>query len=120
MKKMFRCLSITAKKKEQGLIIALNSLYNQTFLWTWKNTNTQFRIFSYTVKYVYKSHPRDPKVIAVVNRWSLFRGLFKSKKLKIGHKKAGGGYSEVAGGNISLTFHNENCEKKSFSFNRNI
>ena len=29
-----------------------------------------------TVKPVYNDHPRDPKVVTVVDRWSLFRGSF--------------------------------------------
>ncbi len=32
----------------------------------------------YTVKLVYNDHPRDPKFVAVVVRWSLFRGRFIS------------------------------------------
>jgi hypothetical protein len=37
-----------------------------------------FVIFSFpcTVKLVYNDHPRDPKLVAVVDRWSLFRGSF--------------------------------------------
>ncbi len=30
--------------------------------------------FACTVKLVYNDHPRDPKFVAVVDRWSLFRG----------------------------------------------
>jgi hypothetical protein len=29
----------------------------------------------YTVKPVYNSHPRDPKLLAVVDRWPWFRGF---------------------------------------------
>jgi hypothetical protein len=29
-----------------------------------------------TVKLVYNDHPWDPKFVAVVDRWSLFRGSF--------------------------------------------
>ncbi len=32
------------------------------------------KVFIYTVKPVYNDHPRDPKIVAVVDRWSLFRG----------------------------------------------
>jgi len=35
-----------------------------------------------TVKPVYNDHPRDPKIVAVVDRWSLFRGHLCSKSLK--------------------------------------
>ena len=30
--------------------------------------------YIYTVKPVYNGHPWDPKIEAVVDRWSLFRG----------------------------------------------
>ncbi len=33
-------------------------------------------IFDTTVKPVYNDHPRDPKFMAVGDRWSLFRGSF--------------------------------------------
>jgi hypothetical protein len=33
-------------------------------------------ILTYTVKYEYHNHPWDPKIVAVVDRWSLFRGTF--------------------------------------------
>ena len=39
---------------------------------------TTFRI----VKPVYNDHPWDPKVVAVVDRWLLFRGHLSDKKLK--------------------------------------
>ncbi len=29
---------------------------------------------SSTVKLVHNDHPRNPKVVAVIDRWSLFRG----------------------------------------------
>ena len=29
-----------------------------------------------TVKPVYNDHPRDPKIVVVVDRWFLFRGCF--------------------------------------------
>jgi hypothetical protein len=32
-----------------------------------------------TVKPVYNDHPRDPKIVAVVDRWSLFRGQLLNK-----------------------------------------
>jgi len=32
------------------------------------------RGYGYTVKLVYNDHPRDPEFLAVVDRWSLFRG----------------------------------------------
>ena len=32
--------------------------------------------FNRTVKPVYNDHPWDPKIVAVVDRWSLFRGSF--------------------------------------------
>ena len=32
--------------------------------------------FLSTVKPVYNDHPWDPKMVAVVDRWSLFRGTF--------------------------------------------
>jgi len=36
-----------------------------------------------TVKPVYNDHPRDPKIVAVVDRWSLFRGHLCQKKLNL-------------------------------------
>jgi hypothetical protein len=32
-----------------------------------------------TVQPMYNDHPRDPKYVAVVDRWSLFRGIFMLK-----------------------------------------
>ncbi len=37
-------------------------------------------IFLCRVKPVYRDNPRDPKFVAVVDRWSLFIGSFVSKK----------------------------------------
>jgi hypothetical protein len=37
-----------------------------------------------TVKLVYNDQPWDPKVVAVVDRWSLFKGFFVLLKLKTG------------------------------------
>ncbi len=39
-----------------------------------KNEIKLIIFISYTVKPVYNDHPWDPKVVAVVGRWSLFRG----------------------------------------------
>ena len=36
-------------------------------------------MFQNTVKLVYNDHPRDPKIVAVVDRWSLFRGHLCNK-----------------------------------------
>jgi len=33
-----------------------------------------FNFFQNTVKLVYNDHPRDPKIVAVMDRWSLFGG----------------------------------------------
>jgi len=35
----------------------------------------------YTVKPVYNDHPWDPKIVAVVDSWSLFRGHLCCKSL---------------------------------------
>jgi hypothetical protein len=40
-----------------------------------------------TVKPVYKDHPRDPKIVTVVDRWSLFKGHLCSKSSKWDLKK---------------------------------
>ena len=37
----------------------------------------------------YNVHPRDPKIVAVVDRWSLFRGRFMLLKLKMGPQNSG-------------------------------
>ncbi len=34
-------------------------------------------------------HPWDPKFVAVVDRWALFRGRFKLQKLKMGLQNGG-------------------------------
>jgi len=46
------------------------------------------------VKPVYNDHPRDPKFVTVVDRWSLFRGNFMLWNLKLGLKN-GGRYRQV-------------------------
>jgi hypothetical protein len=38
--------------------------------------------FATTVKLVYNDHPWDPKIVAVVDRWSLFRGHLCNKSPK--------------------------------------
>ncbi len=38
--------------------------------------------FLNTVKLVYNDHPWDPKIVAVVDRWSLFRGHLCNKGSK--------------------------------------
>ena len=35
---------------------------------------------------MYNDHPRDPKIVAVVDRWSLFRGSFMLYTLILGPK----------------------------------
>jgi hypothetical protein len=35
--------------------------------------------FPNTVKTVYNDHPWDPKIVAIVDRWSLFRGSLYNK-----------------------------------------
>jgi hypothetical protein len=46
-------------------------------------------VFDCKVKPVYNDHPRDPKFLAVVVRWSLFRGSFMLWKLKLGPQNSG-------------------------------
>ncbi len=46
-------------------------------------------IIANTVKPVYNDQPRDPKFGAVVDRWSLFRGGFYLKKLKLKLQNSG-------------------------------
>ena len=36
------------------------------------------------VKSMYNDHPRDPKFVTVVHRWSLFRGILMLYKFKKG------------------------------------
>jgi hypothetical protein len=38
-----------------------------------------WRYFPNTVKPVYNDHPGDTKIVAVVDRWSLFRGSLYNK-----------------------------------------
>jgi len=64
-----------------------------------------FLVFVSTVKPVYNDHHWDPKIVAVVERWSLFKGHLCSKSLKWDLKIVviidrwslfgGGHYSEV-------------------------
>ncbi len=48
---------------------------------------------------MYNDHPWDPKKVAAVDRWSLFRGHLRNKSSKWDLKKVvvidGGRYSEV-------------------------
>ncbi len=39
-----------------------------------RHTQALIHFFVNTVKPVYNDHPRDPKFVAVVDRWPLFRG----------------------------------------------
>ena len=43
----------------------------------------------YTVKPVYNDHPRDPEIVVIVERWSLFRGQLCDKNIKPGPQKGG-------------------------------
>jgi len=46
----------------------------------------EWSLYQYnSVKPVYNDHPRDPKFVTVVDRWSLFRGSFM--KIEIGTPK---------------------------------
>ncbi len=42
-----------------------------------------------TVKLVYNDHPWDPEFVAVIDRWSLFRGSFMLWKFKLGPQNCG-------------------------------
>ncbi len=42
-----------------------------------------------TLKPVYNDHLWDPKFVAIVDRWSLFRGTFMLQKLKLGLQNRG-------------------------------
>ena len=48
----------------------------------------------YTIKPVKNNHTCDPKIVAVVDMWSLFSGNLCNSKFKAGFH-AGGRYSEV-------------------------
>ena len=65
------------------------------FCGSWKNT--------YTVKPVYNDHPQDPKFVAVVGKWSLFRGSFMIWKSKMGPQNGGRCRQMVAIRSWSLT-----------------
>jgi hypothetical protein len=47
----------------------------QLDLWLWKRS-----MYLDAVKPVYNDHPRDPKIVAVVDRWSFFRGHLCNKR----------------------------------------
>ena len=57
-------------------------------IWRW---SLVLPYLEYAVKLVYNDHPRNPKIVVVVDRWSLFRGTFK---FKMGHQN-GGRYRQV-------------------------
>jgi hypothetical protein len=58
------------------------------------NSHWRMRMISETVIPVYNDHPRDPKFVAVVDRWLLFRGSFMLYKMKTGPQN-GGRYRQV-------------------------
>ncbi len=43
-----------------------------------------------TVKHEYNDHPPDTKIVAVVDRWSLFRGAFVLQMWKTGRQNSSG------------------------------
>ena len=60
--------------------------------WIWSNSfllNHSFSKIANTVKPVYNDHPRDPKIVSVVDRWSLFRGHLCNKNSKWNTKMMG-------------------------------
>ena len=71
---------------------------------------------------MYNDHPRDPKIVAAVDRWSLFRGHLCYKRSKWDLKTVavidrwslfgGGRYSEVVV-STGLTVHRLSVIKKS-------
>ncbi len=44
------------------------------------------KLLAYAVKPVYNDHPLDPKIVTVVDRWSLSKGHFCNKSFKWGLK----------------------------------
>ena len=42
----------------------------------WRENRKQILSLKNTVKPMYNDYPRDPKIVAVVDGWSLFRGSF--------------------------------------------
>ncbi len=55
----------------------------------WLFWKFEFHAYLSTVKLVYNDHLWDPKFVAVVDRWSLFRGSFMLWKLKLGPQNCG-------------------------------
>jgi hypothetical protein len=57
-------------------------LQNGSVLICWESpininkTSSKKGFYIATVKLVYNDHPRDPKLVAAVDRWLLFRGSF--------------------------------------------
>ena len=49
--------------------------YGGLFIWAFSATGIK-SLVTFTVKPVHNDHLRDPKFVAIDNRWSLFRGSF--------------------------------------------
>jgi hypothetical protein len=62
-------------KNERSLIKRLREFWIKTSDSKFRNLKKRFKHNAYTVKPVYNDHPRDTKFVAVVYKWSLFRGF---------------------------------------------
>ncbi len=60
----------------------------------WTFLNPQKNIFLITIKPEYNDHLQDPKIVVVVDRWSLFGGKFVLKKF-IREPQVSGRYRQV-------------------------
>jgi len=62
-------------KNKRSIIKRLREFWIKTSDSKFKNLKKHLRHNAYTVKPVYNEHPRDTKLVAVVDKWSLFRGI---------------------------------------------
>ncbi len=69
---MYNCIIDDAKEHNQNIKVEKNKA-------TWK-LYFEEDLKRDTVKPVYNDHPRDPKIVAAVDRWSLFGGHLCNKR----------------------------------------
>jgi hypothetical protein len=62
-------------KNKRSIIKRLREFWIKTSDSKFRNLKKLFKHNAYTVKPVYNDHPRDTKLVAVVDKWSLFRGI---------------------------------------------
>ena len=87
-------LSLSTYISYQNCNISRRNSYNFPFVlvsilfWRIWGASKNHEVYSIerTVKPLYNDHPWDPRVVAVVDRWSLFRCHLSNRNWKWGHK----------------------------------